>query len=151
MMKVSKLLEQVIPSLGYDLVEIEITPAKIIRVFIDKEDGITIDDCENVSNHLSNLLLVEEIDYNRLEISSPGLERALKKLTDFNKSIGKLVKIKTKEAINNEKIFIGTITLINGNLITIKTIKHELVIDFNDINKARLVFEFKKKILTKNN
>jgi ribosome maturation factor RimP len=150
-MKVSKLLEQVIPSLGYDLVEIEITPAKIIRVFIDKEDGITIDDCENVSNHLSNLLLVEEIDYNRLEISSPGLERALKKLTDFNKSIGKLVKIKTKEAINNEKIFIGTITLINGNLITIKTIKHELVIDFNDINKARLVFEFKKKILTKNN
>lgn len=151
MIKISKLLEQVIPNLGYDLIEVEITPAKIIRIFIDKISGVTIDDCEIVSKHVSNLFVVEEIDYNRLEVSSPGLERPLKSLTDFNKSISKLVKIKTKEAINNEKVFIGTIVAINDNLITIKTNNTDLVINFDNINKARLVFEFKKKLLTKNN
>jgi ribosome maturation factor RimP len=151
MIKLTKLVEQVIPSLGYELVEIEITPTKIIRIFIDKTGGVTVEDCEIVSNHLSNLFLVEEIDYNRLEISSPGLDRPLKKINDYKNSIGKLVKIKTREVVNNEKVFLGTIEKIEDLLITIKCNNNNVNIHFDNILKSRLVFEIKKKFLTKNN
>lgn len=146
-MRLKEVLEATIPGLGYELVDIEITPAKLVRVFIDKENGdITIEDCEVVSNHLNRLFLVENIDYNRLEISSPGLERPLKKLGDFIKFKGKLAKVKTRELIDNQKVFQGTITDVNAEVIVLE-LDNGLTqtIDFNNINKARLVFEDKKK------
>ena len=108
-MKLLQILEQTVPGLGYELVDVEITPAKIVRVFIDKEGGVTVEDCADVSNHLSRVLVVEEIDYNRLEISSPGLERPLKKLNDYIRFSGRLAKVKTHELINNQKVFEGRI------------------------------------------
>ena len=69
-MNLQTILEQTVPGLGFELVDVEITPAKIIRVFIDKDGGVSVDDCVSVSNHLSRVFLVEEVDYNRLEISS---------------------------------------------------------------------------------
>ena len=82
-MDIQNLLEKTLPGLGYELVDHELTAQGTLRVFIDKEGGITIDDCAAVSNHLSRLFTVEDVDYKNLEISSPGLDRPLKKAADF--------------------------------------------------------------------
>jgi ribosome maturation factor RimP len=140
--KLEQLLEQVIPGLGYEFVNFEFAALKIIRIYIDKPNGVTVDDCEIVSRHLSKLFIVEEIDFNRLEISSPGLERPLKKLSDFTRFKNSLVKIKTLEAINNEKVFVGTIVdVIDAQIFIELDNKQQLNIEFNNINKARLVFK----------
>ena len=77
-MDIQNILETTLPGLGYELVDYERTPQGTLRVFIDKEGGITIEDCATVSNHLSRVFTVENIDYKNLEISSPGLDRPLK-------------------------------------------------------------------------
>ena len=81
-MDIQTLLEKTLPGLGYELVDYELTPHGDLRVFIDIERGITVEDCATVSNHLSRLFVVEDVDYKRLEISSPGLDRPLKKAAD---------------------------------------------------------------------
>lgn len=149
-MKLNALLDKVIPGLGYELVEVEITPAKVVRVFIDKEGGVTIDDCEIVSNHLNKLFFVEEINYNRLEVSSPGIERPLRKLQDFIRFSGKLVKLKTRELIDGQKVFQGLIVGVAGDTIQLELANGEmLAIEFTKINRARLVFEYKADLKPK--
>ena len=78
-MDIQTILEKTLPGLGYELVDFELTAQGTLRVFIDKEGGITVEDCATVSNHLSRVFMVEDIDYKNLEISSPGLDRPLKK------------------------------------------------------------------------
>lgn len=144
-MKIREILELTVPGLGYELVDIDITPAKMVVVYIDKEGGISIDDCETVSKHLNNLFFVEEIDYNRLEVSSPGIERPLKKLESFIKFQGKLAKIKTHELIDGQKVFQGHIKEVNGKKIILSLENEEICeIDFDNVNRARLVFEENK-------
>lgn len=143
-MKLNAILEQTIPGLGYELVDMEITPAKIIRVFIDKEGGVTIEDCEAVSNHITKLFFVEEIDFNRLEVSSPGLERPVKKLEDFARFSGKLAKVKTRELINEQKSFQGIILGVDGTKVKLQTENEQILeIEFENISRSRLIFEYK--------
>lgn len=145
-MKLLQILEQTVPGLGYELVDVEITPAKIVRVFIDKEGGVTVEDCADVSNHLSRVLVVEEVDYNRLEVSSPGLERPLKKLNDYIRFSGRLAKIKTHEMINNQKVFEGRIIGVEGEEVSLELADKQIFkVAFDDINRGRLIFEPKKK------
>ena len=106
-MDIQTLLEKTLPGLGYELVDYELTPHGDLRVFIDIERGITVEDCATVSNHLSRLFVVEDVDYKRLEISSPGLDRPLKKAADFVRFSGSLVKIKTRLPVEGQKNFIG--------------------------------------------
>lgn len=143
-MKLNAILEQTVPGLGYELVDMEITPAKVIRVFIDKEGGVTIEDCEAVSNHITKLFFVEEIDFNRLEVSSPGLERPVKKLEDFARFSGKLAKVKTRELINEQKTFQGILLGVDGTKVKLQ-VEHEqiLEIEFENISRSRLIFEYK--------
>ncbi len=144
-MKIQKILEQTIPGLGYELVDVELTPARIIKVFVDKEGGVTVDDCAEISEHLSRLFMVEEIDYNRLEVSSPGLERPLRKLEDFIRFVGETVKVKTHEIIDGQKVFQGIIKPIVGKSVQLELANgNVLAIDWANINRARLVFEIKK-------
>jgi len=83
-MTLEELLESTLEGMGYELVGIEqFAHNKLIRIFVDKQGGINIDDCVTISNHLSRLLTVESIDYGRLEVSSPGLDRLLRKESDF--------------------------------------------------------------------
>ena len=79
------LIDKTVTQLGYELVDLEVSNrGKLLRLFIDKPEGITIDDCVLISNQLGNVLAVEhDIDYDRLEVSSPGMDRALKKPADF--------------------------------------------------------------------
>lgn len=146
-MKLNKVLAETIPGLGFELVDFEVTPAKTIRVFIDKPEGVTVEDCTTVSNHLSRLLLVEEVDYNRLEISSPGLERPLKKLADYSRFKGRLIKLKTRELHANEKVFQGRITEVTGNFICLEMEDGQsFKVEFEDISRSRLIFEPKKNL-----
>lgn len=145
-MKLHTILEQTIPGLGFELVDVEINPAKIIRVFIDKEGGVSVEDCALVSNHLGKVFMVEEIDYNRLEISSPGLERPLKKIEDYSRFMGRLAKIKTFELVNNQRSFQGHIHAVDGNKVTLKLVDTDELfsIEFLDIGRGRLLYEAKK-------
>ena len=83
MMDLPARLEPVLAGLGYELVMLERAGRGLMRIFIDKPGGVTIDDCVAVSNHLTHLFTVENIDYDRLEVSSPGLDRPLKKAADY--------------------------------------------------------------------
>ena len=91
------LIKKLVTQLGYELVDFEtVNSGQILRIFIDKGDLIDIEDCTKVSNHVNNVLSVEtDYDYERLEVSSPGLDRVIKKLSDFDRFQGQKIKIKT--------------------------------------------------------
>lgn len=109
------LIEKSVSQLGYELVDLEVSNrGKVLRVFIDKQnpvdvkDSVNIDDCVLVSNQLGNLLAVEhEIDYDRLEVSSPGMDRVLKKEADYVRFIGERATVKLRvpvvESVVNAK------------------------------------------------
>lgn len=142
-MALYELLDSILTEMGYELIEVEQSaPGKLLRIFVDKRDsGITIDDCVAISNHLNRLLTVEGIDYSRLEISSPGLDRPLKKENDFIRFAGKLIKIKLRIALQGQKNFIGTILKINDGMLELEVEGRVLHIKLDNLEKARLVPE----------
>src|SRR3989338_7315530 len=95
-MDVVKLVEVTVNGLGYELVDFERSGRGLLRVFIDKPKGISVDDCQTVSNQLTRLFLVENVDYDRLEVSSPGLDRPLKKEADFVRFAGQKAQLKLR-------------------------------------------------------
>lgn len=99
--------EAVITSLGLELADLEREPQGLLRVSIDSPNGITVDDCERVSHQLSRLFEVDNVVYDRLEVSSPGVERALRRKQDFDRFVGVEVNLKLKRAVNNQKNFKG--------------------------------------------
>ena len=144
-MDLQQILETTLPGMGYELVDVELTAQGILRVFIDKEGGITVEDCATVSNHLSRVFMVEDVDYKHLEISSPGLDRSLKKATDFMRFTSSMVKLKTRLPVDGQKNFIGRIESFDEAAQTIvlafdgKTAQIEL----SNVDKARIKPEFK--------
>ncbi len=144
-MDLQQILETTLPGMGYELVDVELTAQGILRVFIDKEGGITVEDCATVSNHLSRVFMVEDVDYKHLEISSPGLDRPLKKAADFVRFTGSMVKLKTRLPVDEQKNFIGRIESFDEAAQTIvlafdgKTAQIEL----SNVDKARIKPEFK--------
>src|SRR5437667_159959 len=102
--KLHELLERTLPALGYELVDCEMhAGGGLVRVFIDKPGGVDVEDCAHVSNHLTHLFAVENIDYGRLEVSSPGLDRPLKKEADFARFDGREAQLKLREPIGNAR------------------------------------------------
>ena len=141
-MDIQAILERTLPGLGYELVDFELTAQGDLRVFIDKPEGITVEDCATVSNHLSRLFMVEDVDYKRLEISSPGLDRPLKKAADFIRFSGSLVKLKTRLPIEGQKNFIGRIENFENDVLTIAFDGKTAAIELANIDRARLKPEF---------
>ncbi|MES1039075.1 MULTISPECIES: ribosome maturation factor RimP [Peribacillus] len=153
--KVTEVVEElalpILEELQLELVEVEYVKegkSWFLRVYIDKETGVDIEDCGNVSEKLSEKLdEVDPIPQNYfLEVSSPGAERPLKKEKDFLNAIGKNVYIKTYEPILDEKEFEGILTSFDGEEVTlevrIKTRKKTIVIPFEKVAKARLAITF---------
>ena len=87
------LVENTVTGMGYEFVELEWLPRGMLRVTIASEDGVGVDDCERVSNQLTYLFTVENVDYERLEVSSPGVERPLKRLADWQRFVGSLAHV----------------------------------------------------------
>nr|WP_242641412.1 ribosome maturation factor RimP [Candidatus Ichthyocystis hellenicum] len=92
-------LEKTLAGLGYDLVDFEVLSKGLIRVFIDHPNGVTVDDCARVSRHFCRAFTVKGIDYEHLEVSSPGADRILKKAADFNRFINYDVKVTASQPI----------------------------------------------------
>jgi ribosome maturation factor RimP len=140
MMELERTLETTLSGLGYELVDFERSgKAKLLRVFIDKPGGVNLDDCAAVSNHLSRLLPVEGIDYERLEISSPGLDRALKKERDFVKYAGHKARIKTRVPVDGQRNFVGVLRETRGGKVEIDVDGKTVCLDLSNLDRARLV------------
>lgn len=101
--------EAVINSLGLQLADVERESAGLLRVSIDSESGITVKDCEKVSHQLTHLLTVEDVSYDRLEVSSPGVDRALRRKPDFIRFLGEEVALKFRQAVQGQKNFKGVL------------------------------------------
>ena len=142
-MDLQQLIEQTAEGLGYEVVDVESSPrGRLLRVFIDAPDGITVDDCATVSNQLSRVFEVENVDYDRLEVSSPGLDRVLKKPMDFERFAGETIQVRLNLPIDNQRNFTGTLVGLTDGVVTLETEKGSLAIPFEEINKARLVPRF---------
>lgn len=126
--------------MGYELVDWE-APARggLVRVFIDKPHGIDVEDCARVSNHLTHLFAVENVVYERLEVSSPGLDRPLKKAADFSRFAGEEVKLTLRESVDNARRIKGVLRGIEGESIRVETETGMRSIALANIDKARLV------------
>ncbi len=97
--------------MGYEVVEVEMAQRGLLRVFIDSPSGIRMEDCERVSHQLSHVLAVEEFDYQRLEVSSPGLDRPLKREDDFVRFAGEQATVKLKRPFEGRRNFEGKLTV----------------------------------------
>ena len=138
------LIEKNVSKLGYELVDFEvINRGELLRIFIDKPNSITIHDCVDVTNQLKHTLTVEEdINFDRLEVSSPGINRVIKKLKDFERFKGEKIKIKTRSPIEERKNFAGVLQGVKKDLILIEFNSILVEISLDNIEKARLDPEF---------
>lgn len=135
--------EPLLGDMGMELVEIQFRREGhgwVLRLFIDKEGGITIDDCAAVSREISAYLEVEDlIDHAyHLEVSSPGLERPLRKREDFIRFAERLARIKLREPINGQRVLIGTLLGLEGEMVLLEMDNETVRIDMENIAKARL-------------
>ncbi len=106
-----------VAGLGYELVDFEHSARGLMRVFIDKPAGIGVEDCAAVSNHLTRVFTVENIEFERLEVSSPGLDRPLKSLANFQQYLGCGVKVRLNTLVDGRKRFDGIIESLDGETI----------------------------------
>lgn len=140
-MDLQALLESTLSGLGYELVSLELSNrGKLLRLFIDKPDGINLDDCTLVSNHLSRLLAVElDYDYDRLEVSSPGLDRPLKKEADFMRFSGEKAQLKLRVPVNGQRNFAGVLKTVNDGILQMEVDGAPQSFELANVEKARLI------------
>jgi len=114
---------------------------KVLRLYIDKPDGIKLDDCAAISRQVSDLLdiYIESDHRYRLEVSSPGSNRPLTKHVDFKRFKGQLVRIQSSRSIDGQKKFKGTLTDIKDGIVMLTVVEKSVAIPFEDITKARLI------------
>ncbi|MDX2220083.1 MAG: ribosome maturation factor RimP [Burkholderiales bacterium] len=138
-------LGPVLAGLGYELVDLEWGQQGLLRLFIDQPSGIKVEDCVRVSNHLTRLFAVEGFDYERLEVSSPGLDRPLRNIADFKRWLGSLAKVKLAVTVGGRKRFTGRIARIidDGGYVVFVGVDPqnpdvEVKLAMDQIEKARL-------------
>ena len=145
--KAEAMLAPIVESNGFELVDVEYVKEAgtwYLRGYIDKPGGITVNDCETVSRAFSDKLDEDDFieDSYIMEISSPGLDRPLKKEKDFARSIGKLVEIRTYRPIETQKEFCGELTAYDNNSVTIDEEGTPRTFDKKDIALVRLAIDF---------
>ena len=146
--KTEEILNPIVEKHGFDLWDVEYVKEGgnwYLRAYIDKEGGITVNDCEAVARRMNDLLDEEDFisDSYVFEVSSPGLGRPLKKEKDYVRSMGKELEIRTYRAINRQKEFYGVLTGYTDDTVTICTEEdEELTFQKNEIALIRLAFDF---------
>jgi ribosome maturation factor RimP len=135
--------DPLVTDMGMELVEVQYRREGhgwVLRFFIDKEGGITIDDCAAVSRQISAYLEVEDLVSHayHLEVSSPGLERPLKKRTDFTRYVDRLVRIKLRDPLGEQRVLIGTLLGLEGDAVLLATEGETIRVEMENIAKARL-------------
>ena len=145
--KIEKLVETKITNLGYELYDVQyVKEGKdyFLRIFIDKPKGISLEDCEKVNNEITDLL--DTADYIKqqyfLEVSSPGIERILRKEKHLNDNIGETIEIKLFKPINKKKEIIGVLKQFDENTIVVLTSVEQIEISRRDISQIKKVYEW---------
>lgn len=129
--------------MGYELVDVQASNGgRLIRLFIDKPGGVTLDDCAAASRHLTRVLAVEGIDYERLEVSSPGLDRPLRKEADFARFAGQKaeVRMRTPDETGRRR-FVGVLRGAAGGQVSIELEGRVVGLALEDLDKAKLIPE----------
>ena len=145
--KIESLVTKPINNLGYDVYDVQyVKEGKdyYLRIFIDKQEGIDLNDCEKFNNEINNLL--DEADYIKdqyfLEISSPGIERILRKDKHLKDNIGKMIEVKLFKPINKQKNIEGTLNNFDKDFILLKADENEIKIDRKDISVIKTIYEW---------
>jgi ribosome maturation factor RimP len=141
------LLERTVGGLGYGLADFEyVNNGRMLRVFIEKthelgsdQTGVTLADCASVSQQLQRVFEVEGIDYDRLEVSSPGLDRRLKKAADFARFAGHEVQVRLRHPVNGRRNFTGIVRAVEGERVEFDHDSGRLAFDLAELERARLV------------
>jgi ribosome maturation factor RimP len=148
MTSVETKVEPAVTGMGYELVDVQSSNGgRMLRVFIDKPGGITVDDCAAVSRHLTHVLPVEGVDFERLEVSSPGLDRPLRKAGDFARFAGQKaeVRMRTPDATGRRK-FVGVLkgaadgqVMMEADAADGGKEKQQVALSLDDIDRAKLI------------
>ncbi|MFA6051617.1 MAG: ribosome maturation factor RimP [Methylobacter sp.] len=141
------LIEPIVEGLGYECVGIEYNPHPrhgLLRIYIDSENGILVDDCSKVSHQVSGVLDVEDpIQGNyQLEVSSPGEDRPFFKISQFERYIGSMVLVNLFKVIDGRRKITGLITKVSGDVVTLQEGEQVFEVPFDAMSKARLVPEY---------
>ena len=129
--------------MGFELVDVQLSNGgRLLRLFIDKPAGVTVEDCASVSKHLSRVLAVEGVDYERLEISSPGLDRPLRKAADFARFAGQRaeVRMRTPDATGRRR-FVGVLRGTEAGRLNMELEGQTVELALDDVERARLIPE----------
>ena len=143
----TSLLEPVVESLGCELWGIEyITQGRraLLRIYIDKPEGVSLEDCERVSRQSSSVLDVEDPitkEYT-LEVSSPGMDRPLYKLSHYEQSVGERVQVKLRSAFEGRRKFTGLLKSVEGDEVVLEVDNEEYVLPIETIDKANVIPQF---------
>ena len=140
-MDVQSLIEPTLTGMGYELVALERVGRGLLRLYIDKPEGIVVEDCVRVSNQLTRLFMVENVDYDRLEVSSPGLDRPLVKAADFVRFDGQRALVKLHAPIEGRKRFTGLLRGLEGDVLKMEVEGVLVEIPLIEVDSAKLAPE----------
>jgi ribosome maturation factor RimP len=145
--RVADLLEPILDEMGFELVDVEYLSSYgkwVLRLYIDKETGVTIDDCVSVSREIGDLIDVKEMvthEYT-LEVSSPGIDRPLRKEKDFVGAVGKKVKVRMIKPMNGRRSFTGYLKDFENGTLYVEMEEEPVALPWAEVDKANLVYEF---------
>jgi ribosome maturation factor RimP len=147
--QIESLAEPLLEQFGFELVDLEFLSERgrwVLRIYIDKEGGITLDDCARVSGELGNLIDVKDVVPHEyvLEVSSPGLDRPLKREKDFIRAIGRKVKLRTVPSLEGRRNFTGNLTGFKEGILCLEVENQLVYLPLKNVEKANLVYEFEK-------
>lgn len=141
MARMADIVETTLHGMGYETVDVQAgNHGRFVRIFIDRPEGITVDDCAAVSRHLTRVFAVEGVDYDRLEVSSPGLDRPLRKAADFVRFAGEKADIRMRLAdASGRKRFMGVLRGMEGTQLKIESDSGIVLLELDDVDRAKLV------------
>ena len=139
-MELNELIGATVNGMGYELAGIE-RPARggLLRIYIDKPGGVTVDDCAKVSHQMSRVLAVERVDYERLEVSSPGLDRLLRGERDFARFAGQRARVRVRLPVDGQRNFVGVVREAGAGRVQLEVEGRVLSLDLGNVETARLV------------
>jgi ribosome maturation factor RimP len=142
-LSIENVIEPVVAGMGYELVDVQASNGgRFLRLFIDKPSGINVDDCAAVSRQLARVFEVEGIDYDRLEVSSPGLDRPLRKQADFVRFAGQKAELRMRHAdAGGRRKFAGVLKGADAGQVRIEVDGQTFALALDDIDRAKLVPE----------
>lgn len=145
--QLENLIAPAVHALGFELYGCEIQPfagRSVLRVYIDSANGVTVDNCTQVSRQIGAILDVEDPLMGRyhLEVSSPGMDRLLLKKEHYQRYIGRRIRVRLKRGVEGRRNFAGVLEHIESNSITMIVDDQKVTLDLNEVDKANLVPEF---------